>query len=142
MRNIFIFCAFMNIQGYIDEFFKKGWQVMTRIGGYEVSDLGNGRYACSVTNGNMGAFVTDEAGLLKLREKYSKNEDTVEISSKEEKKPTMSYEEARVGLASLGNPIVACLASLNPTRMNEILDAMKYYKAHPDEVKNNAQAAS
>ena len=115
---------------------------MTRIGDYKVTDLGNGRYACSLTNGNIGAFVTDEAGLLKLREKYSPKEDTIEISSKEENKPNMSFSEALMCQSFLLNPFCGWLGYLKPDRVTEVQDAMRYYVKHPDEIKNNAQAAS
>ena len=53
------------------------------IGSYDVRSLGNGKYSVAVNNGNLGAYVTDKAGVDALREKYNRGADTVEISGKD-----------------------------------------------------------
>ena len=49
------------------------------IGHYNVTKLGENKYAVAVNNGNLGAYMTDKAGVEALKEKYNKSEDTVEI---------------------------------------------------------------
>ena len=49
------------------------------IGHYNVRKLGENKYAVAVNNGNLGAYITDKAGVEALKEKYNKSEDTVEI---------------------------------------------------------------
>ena len=53
-----------------------------RIGQFNVTKMGDDRYAVAVNNGNMGAFMTDKAGVEELRKKYNKETDTVELSTK------------------------------------------------------------
>ena len=49
------------------------------IGNYDIKKLPNGMYSVSLNNGNMGAFMTDEAGLLKFKEKYANKGDTADL---------------------------------------------------------------
>ena len=56
------------------------------VGHYNVRKLGENKYSVAVNNGNMGAYVTDEAGVKALKEKYNKSEDTVEIGGKKKEK--------------------------------------------------------
>lgn len=58
-----------------------------RIGDYKITDMGNGQYAVALTNGNMGAFVTDKKGLLEFKKKHNLETDTVEFSNKTKKDP-------------------------------------------------------
>ena len=53
-----------------------------RIGQFNVTKMGDDRYAVAVNNGNMGAFMTNKAGVEELRKKYNKETDTVELSTK------------------------------------------------------------
>lgn len=53
-----------------------------RIGNYQIRELGPDKYSVSLTNGNMGAFITDKEGLEKFKEKYNLSNDTVELSEK------------------------------------------------------------
>ena len=50
-----------------------------RIGNYNVTKLDSDKYLVAVSNGNMGACVTDKEGVERLREKYNRSQDTVEI---------------------------------------------------------------
>ena len=56
------------------------------IGHYNVTKLGENKYAVAVNNGNLGAYMTDKAGVEALKEKYNKSEDTVEIGGKKKEK--------------------------------------------------------
>ena len=56
------------------------------IGNRKVRQLGPDKYSVALTNGNMGAYITDKEGVDALREKYNRSQDTVEISGKKEKK--------------------------------------------------------
>lgn len=62
------------------------------IGNFNVTKLADNKYAVAVNNGNMGAYVTDKAGVEALKEKYNKSKDTVEISDKTDKK-TLTTED-------------------------------------------------
>lgn len=55
-----------------------------RIGQYNVTKMGDNKYAVALNNGNLGAFVTDKAGVEELRQKYNRATDTVEFSTKED----------------------------------------------------------
>ena len=56
------------------------------VGHYNVTKLGENKYAVAVNNGNLGAYMTDKAGVEALKEKYNKSEDTVEIGGKKKEK--------------------------------------------------------
>ncbi len=62
------------------------------IGNFNVTKLADNKYSVAVNNGNMGAYVTDKAGVEALKEKYNKSKDTVEISDKTDKK-TLTTED-------------------------------------------------
>ncbi len=53
-----------------------------RIGQYDVRKMDDKRYAVALNNGNIGAFITDKAGVEELRKKYNRETDTVELSRK------------------------------------------------------------
>lgn len=77
---------------------KKGKFIMSLnveyVGNYKIVEMPNGNYAVSLTNGSMGAFVTDKAGLLKFKEKYANKGDTF-VSNNDSGKSEMTYEEAK-----------------------------------------------
>ena len=56
------------------------------VGNFDIKKIGDNKYSVAVNNGNLGAFVTDKAGVDALKEKYNKSQDTVDISKKEDKK--------------------------------------------------------
>ena len=56
------------------------------VGNFNVTKIGDNKYAVAVNNGNLGAYITDKAGVDALKEKYNKSKDTVEISEKADKK--------------------------------------------------------
>ncbi len=76
-----------------------------RFGNYEVRQLGPDKYSVALTNGNMGAFITDEEGLKAFKEKYNRQEDTVEISGKKEKKGGAGKAVASAFVPGLGQLI-------------------------------------
>lgn len=41
------------------------------VGQYNITKMSDGNYSVSLNNGNIGAFVTDENGVQKIREKYN-----------------------------------------------------------------------
>ena len=100
------------------------------IGNYDIKKLPNGMYSVSLNNGNMGAFMTDEAGLLKFKEKYANKGDTVvSNNTKNSNKPKMSYEEAN-RIVLLGT-VPGTLFFLNQTdQYKEALEALAYYRKH------------
>lgn len=67
------------------------------IGNYNVRKLPNGMYSVSLNNGNLGAFMCDEEGVKKLREKYHPSGDRFVASSSNEgmESPKMTYEDAK-----------------------------------------------
>ena len=73
-----------------------------RIGNYNVTKLDSDKYLVAVSNGNMGACVTDKEGVERLREKYNRSQDTVEISGKKEKKGSAGKAVASAFMPGLG----------------------------------------
>ena len=100
------------------------------VGNYKIVEMPNGMYAVSLTNGNMGAFITDEAGLLKFKEKYANKGDAFVSSGNNNtenlNKPKMSYEEARSIVALALMPNGGFWAVINP-KYKEALEALAYY---------------
>jgi len=64
-----------------------------KVGNYKITNMGNGQYAVALTNGNMGAFVTDEKGLLEFKKKHNLETDTVEIANKTKELHKMTDEQ-------------------------------------------------
>ncbi len=75
------------------------------IGNRKVRQLGPDKYSVALTNGNMGAYITDKEGVDALREKYNRSQDTVEISGKKEKKGSAGKAVASAFLPGLGQLI-------------------------------------
>jgi hypothetical protein len=100
------------------------------IGNYDIKKLPNGMYSVSLNNGNMGAFMTDEAGLLKFKEKYANKGDTfASNNTKKSNKPKMSYEEAnKIILLSTVPGALFLLAATG--QYTEALEAIAYYRTH------------
>ena len=68
---------------------------METFGNYNIRKLPNGMYSVSLNNGNMGAFMTDEAGLAKFKEKYENKADRFVSSENNTDEQEMTYEEAK-----------------------------------------------
>ncbi len=66
-----------------------------KVGNYKITNIGDGRYAVALTNGNMGAFITDEKGLIEFKKKHNLETDTVEFSNKPNTVHTMTDEQKR-----------------------------------------------
>lgn len=109
-------------------------------GNYDVKPLSDGKYSVTCNNGNIGACVVDEEGLKKFKEKYSKDSDTFELSSKESKTPKMSYEEANAIASMLVIPGANFFAMINP-KTKEALEALEYYRNEDVPKKSNVGAS-
>lgn len=58
-----------------------------KIGNFDVKKISDNKYSVVCNNGNIGACITDKAGVEELRQKYNRSKDTVEKSAdKQEKK--------------------------------------------------------
>ena len=86
-----------------------------RIGQYDVRKMDDNRYAVALNNGNLGAFVTDKAGVEKLRQKYNRETDTVEFS-------TMKAEEAPEKETKKGGIWGKAIASTFITGLGQLCD--------------------
>ena len=99
-------------------------------GNYNIRKLPNGMYSVSLNNGNMGAFMTDEAGLLKFKEKHQNKGDTfVSNSTGNTNEPKMSYEEASK-IAALGTVPGALFFMIQTDKYKEAVEALAYYRKH------------
>lgn len=78
-----------------------------KIGHFDVRKIGDNKYSVACNNGNIGACITDEAGVEKLREKYNRSKDIVEFEDKKsaetpEKKGSAGKAIASAFLPGLG----------------------------------------
>ena len=73
---------------------------MEVIGNYNVTQIGKDKYAVSLNNGNLGAYVTDKDGVEELRFKEQLKEDKVEFSHKKEAEAPKKKGSAGKALAS------------------------------------------
>lgn len=96
-----------------------------KVGNYDVRKMDNGKYSVAVNNGNIGACVTDEAGVQKIRDKYAPDKDKVDISNNQ--KPKMSEQEARSLIAMALMPGGFLAVALDPQKFEEAKKAMEYY---------------
>ena len=100
------------------------------IGNYNITKLPNGMYSVSLNNGNIGAFMTDEAGLLKFKEKLENKGDTfVSNNTVNTNKPKMSYEDANK-LVALGMFPGTLFFLMQSDKYKEALEALAYYRKH------------
>ncbi|MBQ2870522.1 hypothetical protein IJE86_02350 [bacterium] len=56
------------------------------VGNYNIDRMNNGKYAVSVNNGNLGAVLVDAAAIEAFKDKYSKADDKVSFSNKDNSK--------------------------------------------------------
>ena len=98
------------------------------IGPYDITKLSDGKYSVHVNNGNMGACITDEAGVERIKQKYahpqtngnttntlerSPKQDTLTISQNNEPTPKST---SKKGLIAAGLALLATAATLIITR--------------------------
>lgn len=103
-----------------------------RVGQYDITPMSDGKYGVSLNNGNIGAFVTDAAGVEKIKKEYEQktpeekakieanvktpllertpNEDKVSFSGNEESLDNSSSNKKKGILITLGLIAVAALA--------------------------------